>query len=123
MAEQSKSDRIQDASLEAWLTGEGDDVREVIVEAKVPPRTVRFSGSASARLLPEEVTSSGEGNRTAILQELQDYLAGLLGTSPPVLWAAGAIAARVNRAQLRELMKHPLVKAVRDNRRLGRARR
>jgi len=72
----------------------------------------------SHRHLPQEVFTAGDGDRTAILRELQDYLDGLLGNATNVLRAAEAIAIRANRQQLLQIAKHPLVKAVRSNRRL-----
>jgi hypothetical protein len=100
------------------MEGDGDDTREVIVEAKVPPRTVRLGQALSERHLPKEILTEGEGDRGAVLQELQADLNRLLGHSTNPLRAAGAIAVRANREQLLEITKHPLVRAVRPNRRL-----
>jgi hypothetical protein len=41
-----------------------------------------------------------------------------VGNATNLIRAAGAIAVRANREQLLQILKHPLVKAVRSNRRL-----
>ncbi len=111
-------ENILDSDLNAWIKGNGDDTREVIVEANVPSRTVRMGESRTQRHIPQEVVTAGGGDRAMVLKELQDYLSSLLGNTVSVLRAAGAIAVRANREQLREIAKHPKVKAVRVNRRL-----
>ncbi len=118
MMDRSRLDGILDPDLDAWVAGEGDDTREMIVEARLPSRTVRMGQARSQRHLPQEVITSGDGDRTAMFRELHDYLNGLLGNSTNVLRAAEAIAVRANRKQLLQIAKHPLVKAVRSNRRL-----
>jgi hypothetical protein len=118
MAERSQTDAVLDSDLAAWLEGEGDETREMIVEAKLPARTVHLAQGAFGGHLPKEIRTEGDGDRAAVLRELQDDLNGLLGGTTSLLRAAGAIAVRANREQLLEIAKHPLVKAVRANRRL-----
>src|SRR5437870_8708801 len=97
MAERSRVDEVLDSDLAAWLEGEGDDLREMIVEAQVPPRTVRLGQGLSGRHLPKEILTEGNGDRAAVLRQLQDDLTGLLGGATNLLRAAGAIAVRANR--------------------------
>jgi hypothetical protein len=118
MAERSQTDRILDSDLAAWLEADGDDTREMIVEAKVPARTVSLGQGPSGLHLPKAIRTEGHGDRAEVLRELQDDLNRLLGGTTSLLRAAGAIAVRANREQFLEILKHPLVKVVRANRRL-----
>lgn len=112
---------IQDAELERWLEDEtSHDVRELIVEAKVPQRTIRFAGGKHGRELVEVVTAGDPSEREVVLTELYGYLKELLGGSVNLLKSAGAIVVRANRQQLRTIAQYPLVKAIRMNRRLHR---
>ena len=118
MPEPSQPDQILDAELKAWVEGEGDDQREFLVEARVPKRTVTLGNSPSGRVLPREVETSKNVDRNSLLEELQHDLDELLGTRTNLLRSAGAVAVRANREQLRHITRHPLVRAVRSNRRL-----
>jgi hypothetical protein len=118
MAERSQIDNVLDSDLAEWLESEGDDTREMIVEAKVPARTVHLGKVVSGRLLPKEITTEGDGDRAGVLRQLHDDLSRLLGGATNLIRAAGAIAVRANREQLLQIARHPLVKAVRSNRRL-----
>jgi hypothetical protein len=118
MAEQSRTDKILDPELTAWLERGGEGTHEMIVEAKVPARTVHLTQGPSGHHGPSEIGTEGEGVRAAVLRELRDDLNGLLGDGTNLLHAANAIVVRANRAQLLEIAKHRLVKAVRSNRRL-----
>lgn len=122
MAEHAiKHTAIQDAELERWLEDEtSPDVRELIVEAKVPQRTVRFSGGKPGRELVEVVNAGDPSEREVVLTELYGYLKELLGGSVNLLKSAGAIVVRANRQQLRTITQYPLVKAIRMNRKLRR---
>lgn len=122
MAEHAiKPTAIQDAELERWLEDEtSPDVRELIVEAKVPQRTVRFSGGKPGRELVEVVNAGDPSEREVVLTELYGYLKELLGGSVNLLKSAGAIVVRANRQQLRTITQYPLVKAIRMNRKLRR---
>jgi hypothetical protein len=120
MAEHSRIDKVLDPDLAEWLDGEGDETREMIVEARMPARTVRLGPGTAERLLPREITSEGDGagDRAAVLRELQDDLNRLSGRATNLIRAAGAIVVRANREQLLQIARNPLVKAVRSNRRL-----
>jgi hypothetical protein len=118
MAEGSQIDQVLDADLAEWLEGMGDDTREMIVEAKVPARTVHLGQGISGHLLPKEIVTRGDGDRAEVLRQLQDDLNRLLGGATNLIRAAGAVAIRADRGQLIQIARHPLVKAVRSNRRL-----
>ena len=122
MAEHAiKHTTIQDAELERWLEDEtSPDVRELIVEAKMPQRTVRFSGGKPGRELVEVVNAGDQSEREVVLTELYGYLKELLGGPVNLLKSAGAIVVRANRQQLRTITQYPLVKAIRMNRKLHR---
>jgi hypothetical protein len=118
MTEQSRSGVTLESDLVAWSEGGGDDVRELIVEAKVPPRRVRLAEGNSQRQLPEAVVTSSEGDRELVLNRLHEDLSRLLDQPVTLLKSAGALVVQANREQLRAIIEHPLVKAVRPNRRL-----
>ena len=118
MLEPSQPNQVLDAELKAWAEGEGDDQRELLVEARVPKRTVSLGNSPSGRILPREVETAKNVDRNSLLEELQHDLDELLGTTTNLLRSAGAVAVRANREQLRQIVRHPLVRAVRSNRRL-----
>ena len=65
-----------------------------------------------------EVTTEPGASRADVLHNLQEFLATLLGQTPHVLQTDGAIPVRVTQDQLRQVMRHPLVRAVRTNRQL-----
>ena len=112
---------IQDAELERWLEDEtSPDVRELIVEAKAPRRTIRFAGGKHGRELVEIVNARDQSEREVVLADLYGYLEELLGGSVNLLKSAGAVAVRANRQQLRIIAQYPLVKAICMNRRLRR---
>jgi hypothetical protein len=83
-----------------------------------PKRTVCLGNSPSGRILPREVETAKNVDRNSLLEELQHDLDELLGTTTNLLRSAGAVAVRANREQLRQIVRHPLVRAVRGNRRL-----
>jgi hypothetical protein len=118
MADRSQTQSVLDSDLAEWLDGDSDDTREMIVEAKVPARTVRFPIGSSGHPLPKEITTNGDGDRAAVLRQLHEDLDRLLGGATNLIRAAGSIAVRANREQLLQMVQHPLVKAVRSNRRL-----
>ena len=74
--------------------------------------------SPSGRILPREVETAKNVDRNSLLEELQHDLDELLGTTTNLLRSAGAVAVRANREQLRQIVRHPLVRAVRSNRQL-----
>ena len=98
--------------------GQGRRRRELIVGASVPKRTVSLEKRGSGRVLPREVKSEAGSDRATVLSQLQRDLDELLGTSTNLLRSAGAIAVKADRQQLCAIARHPLVRAVRPNRRL-----
>lgn len=110
---------VPDPELRSWLSAERDDgTRELIVEADLPKRTVRFGKTQQGRQVASGVDSGPQADRERLLQELADFLSGL-NTEANVLKSAGAVAVRSDREQARAIVNHPLVRAVRPNRRLG----
>jgi hypothetical protein len=114
---QTSMDKVLDPELADWLSRESGDVREILVDAVLPRRNVRFEGvghrSRPARI---EETSSGTG-RKEILGQLRRLLETFLDSPPVILEAAGALAVRATSRQVRDFVGHPLVKSVRLNRR------
>ena len=108
-------EKIRDPELIAWLSGDDISARELVVEAALPQRAVSFTPRGSARLGPDSVTSDGAG-REAVLEELLFFLQSILNKPPVLLKSAGALAIEASNAELRQVLSHPLVKAVRSNR-------
>ncbi len=77
----SQPNQVLDAELKAWAEGEGDDQRELLVEARVPQRTVSLGNSPSGRILPRVVETAKNVDRNSLLEELQCDLDELLGTT------------------------------------------
>src|SRR5271157_5640970 len=109
MPERSQARTMLDPELEAWIDADGDDRREMIIEARVPKRTVNLGNSPSGRMLPREVETAKNVDRNSLLEELQHDLDELLGTRTNLLRSAGVVAVRANREQLRRIARHPLV--------------
>ena len=109
---------ILDADLVEWLARDSDNARELIVEARLPARKVTVQKGADGRVLPDGINGSATSDRTAVLAELHAYLADKLEVPPVLLKAAGAVAVKATSQQVRQFAEHPLVKAIRPNRRL-----
>ncbi len=110
--------KIPDHELCAWVDAKGEDIRELIVEAKL--WRVKVSPLPGKPGNPN-VTDAASGkmkSRHEILAELASYVSQISGEPPNILKAAGALALRATREQTRMLSKHHLVKAIRPNRRL-----
>jgi hypothetical protein len=116
-------DIILGGELAGWLEGEGDgdQARELIIEARTPPRVVRLEGSrAAGKAVPGDVESTGPADRARIISELNRELSRIVDGPTTVLKAAGAVVIRADRDQLRKILELPQVKAVRPNRSLKR---
>ena len=112
-------EKVKDPELAVWLSEEAGEAREILVDAVLPKRVVLFRQQASGRLSPSDLEpgSSPQGRRE-VLSKLRTILERVLDTPPVVLESAGALAIRASSRQVREFVDHPLVKAVRPNRRL-----
>ena len=109
---------VPDADVAAWLSTNSQDARELIVEAQLPRRRVIVQKRADGRMAPVGIQSIAAEERAATLSQLYDFLSERLEVSPVLLKAAGAIAVRATSQQVRQFANHPLVKAIRPNRRL-----
>jgi len=117
--------KVRDPELVHWLAGTGSDEMgervEMIVEVASPRRRVGFRPAPGGRVRPGAVTEGGSDDdrrrRRAVLEELRRDLEQLLAEPPIPLRAAGALALRATRAETRQVLEHPLVRAVRLNRR------
>lgn len=98
-------------------------MHELIVEARLPVRQVIIEKHADGRGSPRAigVKSTASTQRTTALTELYAFLADRLDIPPVLLKAAGAVAVKATSSQVRQFAGHPLVKAIRPNRRLARA--
>jgi hypothetical protein len=117
--------KVRDPELVAWLAGEGaaemGDTVELIVEVVSPRRRVGFRPAPGGRVRPGAVTEGGSEDdrrrRREALEALRRDLEQLLAEPPVPLRAASALAVRATRVEARQLLEHPLVRAVRLNRR------
>ena len=112
---------VQDADLITWLAADSSDTRELIVEARLPSRKVTIQKHANGRAVPTGIDTATASERTAALAELPAFLSKILDTPPVLLKTAGAIAVRATSQQVRQFADHPLVKAIRLNRKLSRS--
>ena len=108
---------IKDPELIAWVAGDSDELRELIVEARLPERKVTFRNEGG-RPVPSGSQSESTVNRESVLAALDAFLTELLDHSTTVLKAAGAIAVKASSRQVRQFANHHWVKAIRPNRRL-----
>jgi hypothetical protein len=111
-------EKVRDPELADWLSRESGEIREVLVDAVVPRRSVAFE-EAGGRPRAAELRELSTGNgRKEVLRRLRALLEPFLDSPPVVLEAAGALAIRATGRQVRGFVDHPLIKAVRPNRRL-----
>ena len=114
------SRKIADEELSRWLAEGGQERRELIVEAAVPARRAAFDTGPRGRPRPQSITSSGIGlSRADVLEKLGTYLRNVLDSPPVELASAGAFAIEASRQEVLHLLEHPLVKALRPNRKLA----
>lgn len=109
-----------DPSLSTWLSDGANDIREVIVEAHLPSRHILMRRGESGRMVPDQLFfKANSKDRLYSLNELNEFLAGQMRLTTTVLKAAGAIVVRASGADMRRIFTHPLVKAIRPNRKLS----
>lgn len=114
------ADTVMDTELRGWLESATDEVRDVIVEATLPPRRVAFRPDAGATPLPASIDAGNEPDRELMLEELSTQLRNVAGVEKTrVLKSAGAIVVRATAAQIRTIAQQPSVKAIRPNRRIS----
>jgi hypothetical protein len=114
------ADVTMDAELRGWLEATTDEVRDVIVEASLPPRRVVFQRRLGAAPIPKSIDAGDDSDRESLLHELDHQLRDIVGAEKThVLKAAGAIVVQATADELRAIAKQPMVKAIRANRRFG----
>jgi hypothetical protein len=109
---------VQDPDLREWLNAGGGDPQELIVELNLPPRKSAVVQGTRGRWTPRLEGPDHAAERDRALAELSAFAAQLLKQSPITLRAAQALAVSATPEQARQLAAHPLVKAIRPNRRL-----
>ena len=110
---------VQDADIITWLSADNSDARELIVEARLPARKALMQERSGGRSVPIGMDAGASAERAAVLAELHAFLAEKLDVPPVLLKAAGAIAVRATSQQVQQFADHPLVKALRPNRKLA----
>ena len=117
-------EKIPNDSLRAVIDEPGEEKVSVLIEPKLPARSVDFaladkrgaSGPVPTRLrIPSKLEQEDAGQ---VVTKAQAFLTGVLGESPHWLKAARAFVADVNGEQLRRIAASALIKAIRPNRRL-----
>ena len=112
-------EKVHDSDLADWLARENGELREILVDAVLPRRSVTFGETEGRRARPVGIEEALPANgRRETLRQLRAVLEKILDTPPVVLEAAGALAIRATSRQVRKFVDHPLVKSVRPNRRL-----
>lgn len=109
---------VNDTDLRNWMETEGEAVRELIVEVKLPRRKVSVVPGVPGEAAVVKVKSAAGTKREKVLAELASFAAEMLDEPPNALKAAGALALRATAKQARALAQHRLVKAIRPNRHL-----
>ena len=109
--------RTVSPDLASWVAQDSSEIRDLIVEARLPARKARFEPEQGGRRKLSHVEGGG-AERDATLERLKAYLSDELRLPTTILRAAGAIAILANSRQVRELAAHALVKGVRPNRNL-----
>jgi hypothetical protein len=109
--------KIQDPELASWPNQDSAEPREILVDAALPAPQVSFHRGTDGRFRPSGLRATPPAERRATLQELGSVLSGFLDSKPVLLEAAGAVAIRALSWQVRRFLDHPLVKALRLNRR------
>lgn len=108
-----------DPSLVEWMQEDSTGIREVIIEAHLPQRQLLMRLGESGRMVPDRLLSpSPPTDRVRMLEELNDFLSGQMQLPTTILKAAGAIAVRASGKDVRHILEHPMVKAIRPNRKL-----
>ena len=110
---------VPDPELCDWIDHGNGEERGLIVEVRLPPRLVALKGGSSGqRRFAHHILGSDREKRGEAIAELAGYLEHDLGLSARKLSAAGAVVVSATPSQVRRFLAHPLVKAVRINRRL-----
>ena len=107
-----------DPTLTAWITSGNQEVQEIIIEVHLPPRQMRMMKRNNYQPVPVQLLAGSPDARLQRLQELNSFLAGQMQLTTTVLKAAGAIAVRATGQEVQKILQHPMVKAIRSNRRL-----
>ncbi|MBF0383867.1 MAG: hypothetical protein HQL69_22860 [Magnetococcales bacterium] len=100
------------------MASKQEDMREVIVEVRLPPRHVKMQQQEGGRSKPVKLVSGSSTQRAKTLDELHNFLATKMHLTPTILKAAGAIVVRASGHDVQLILKNPLVKAIRPNRKL-----
>ncbi len=111
---------VRDPELCKWMETKGADLRELIVEVKLPLKKVTLFPGKHGRPDVKDINTDTLKLRHEILTELASFVYEISGEQPNILKAAGALATKATREQTRLLSKHRLVKAIRPNRHLKR---
>jgi hypothetical protein len=114
--------KVQDKDLARWMFSESDEVREIIVEARVPNRRVTIRKEDGNTGAFTDIKSSSPLKRTKVIEELDSVINGILDEPPVQLRAAGALAVRATGKQALDFVDHTLVKFIRPNRWIGKKR-
>jgi len=110
---------VPDPKLCDWIDHGNGEERGLIVEVRLPPRRVALEGgNAGQRGFAHHILGGDREGRGKAIAELAGYLEHDLGLSAKKLNTAGAIVVSATPSQVRRFLGHPLVKAVRLNRRL-----
>ncbi len=109
-----------DAEVRGWLESTSGEVRDVIVEAALPPRRVVFQQRPGTAPIPKSIDSSSDSDRETLLNKLDQTLREMGGVQKTrVLKAAGAIVVRASAKEIQVIAQQPMVKAIRANRRFA----
>lgn len=110
--------KVRDEDLVNWISSESSDLRELIIEARVPARKVAMQKRKDGYSVPRYVKSYSHSERAEVIEKLNSIINGILDEPPVLLKSAGALAVRASAKQALEFVDNPLVKFIRPNRRI-----
>jgi hypothetical protein len=113
--------KIIDPDLRALAESDRGDAVDVLVELHTPPAAdpPRYGGLGPREVMKRKELTESDGfdPQSAAMDRLEDALAGLGLSAPPVRFpTAQAFAVRLTPAQLRRTADLPLTGAIRPNR-------
>ena len=108
--------KVRDKDLARWMFSESNEVREIIVEARVPNRRVTIRKKNDTSRVFTDMKSTSPLKRKKVIEELDSVINGILDEPPVRLKAAGALAVRATGKQALKFVDHTLVRFIRPNR-------
>jgi hypothetical protein len=103
-----------------WVRSGDTDIREIIIEVNLPQRRVVIRRSEYGPMVLDHIESSfTPEDRACLLGDLNNFLSKQMHLTTTILKTAGAIAVQASGKDVQRILAHPMVKAIRPNRKVG----